>query len=115
MSKFAVGSILKASACFMLMVLAGCGGMSRDLVVGNLSVDGTKVSFRFANDSSGSGDVVMWIEQDGRVFCEHIVSVNPHYSYTTSFHCRPLAAGRFVLRVEWAQNYRDRALVAIRI
>ncbi len=110
------GAFRKLAACGAIaasLLLAACG--AEGLSIGNLTSSDRTVSFRIANDSGKSGDVVLWIEQDGLASCERVTEVRAHYSYTIRFYCPTLRSGRFTLRYGWAADYREKALVAERI
>jgi|GEM_PF-5375465 len=57
----------------------------------------------------------MWIEQEGRVFCETLTDVQPNSSYTIRMHCPAVRNGTFFVHADWAESSRRRALVANRI
>jgi len=100
-----------ASCAALLLSACGAEGLS----IGNIVGDGTTITFKIANDSSASGDVVMWIEQNGLRGCEYVTELNARQSYNMRIGCPTLKSGRFNLRVAWAHAARDRALVAERI
>ncbi|PZU85739.1 MAG: hypothetical protein DI527_20885 [Chelatococcus sp.] len=102
-----------AGALAMALFLSCCG--AEGLSVGNIVGDGTTITFKIANDSGTTGDVVMWIEQSGLRGCEYVTALNARQSYNMRIGCPTLKSGQFTLRVVWAHVARDRALVAERI
>jgi len=108
-------------------VLIGCGGFitvllvivyfssAEGLAVGNLHANGTNVKFVLANNSTGSGDVVFWIEQGEFKFCEHVATVSSNTNVNFSFTCPQLRPGNLLVRVMWADFNEDAASIARRI
>ena len=90
-------------------LLAACG--AEGLAVGNLARKDGGISFKLANDSTDTGDVVLWIEQDDVLSCERVVRVEANHTYDITIGCS-LTARPFYLRFAWASAMRERALVA---
>ena len=85
-----------------------------DVVIGDLKYDGISVSFKLANDSKTSGDVVFWFVQDGVDRCPKVMSVKAKSAYEVKVRC-DLSKGKYVVRHNWASNEREQYLVAERI
>ena len=101
---------------FVIFVLARINGPSSSgLNVGGLEAGYNSVTFDMANTSSKSGDVVVWVEQDGLRRCERIFRMKANTRVSNiSFSCN-IGEGRFKLRGAWASSMSDRASVARRV
>lgn len=104
-------SFLLMALC-AVSLLAACG--AEGLAVGNLLRHEGGVSFKLANDSSTTGDVVIWIEQGGATSCERLLRVEAHNAYDVKMRCL-LSPESYMVRFAWASAARERALVAERI
>lgn len=102
-----------ASLCVVAPLLTACG--AEGLAIGNLAQDAERISFKLANDSGRTGDVVFWIEQDELTSCERVAHVDARHSYDIKMACGTMRDGRFYVRFAWASDVRERALVAERI
>lgn len=99
-----------------VIVLIAVGLSSVDgLNIGNLHAEGSGVSFKIANTSAKSGDVVLWIEQSGNTMCERVTYVAARMSYDVKFACPSLQAGQYTLHPQWAEFDLDKAAIAERI
>lgn len=85
------------------------------LAVGNLNANGASVKFALANNSTDSGDVVFWIEQDDFKFCEHVATVKSNANVNFSITCPQLKPGKLFVRAMWADFDEDAASIATRI
>ncbi len=91
------------------------GPSSSGLNVGGLEASYNRVTFDMANTSSKSGDVLVWVEQDGLRKCERVFRMKAKMRVRNiSFSCK-IPDGRFSLRYAWASSMSDRASVARRI
>lgn len=107
------GRARRAVALFIsCALLTACG--AEGLAVGNLTRKDGGISFRFANDSADTGDVVLWIEQDNVTSCERILRVEANHTYDVTIGCS-MTVRPFYLRFAWASAMRERALVAQRV
>lgn len=102
-----------AGAAFATLLLSACA--AEGLNIGNLVHEGNALTFKLANDSGNAGDVVMWVRQNDLTFCERIVRIAARQVYDIRLACPSLQGGRAYVRVTWASNARDRALIAERI
>ncbi len=112
---------MRRSLCFCATIgttlaalfLSACD--TEGLNIGNLVHEGNALTFKLANDSGNTGDVVMWIRQNDLTFCERVVRVQARQVYDIRLGCPSLQGGRAHVRATWATNARERALVAQRI
>ncbi|WP_299044321.1 hypothetical protein [uncultured Tateyamaria sp.] len=70
-----------------------------DIVLKNTLPDplfgGANLFFDLNNYSSYVGDVLFWIEQDGREFCVHVTDVAAQAGYNMKMKCGELRSGNF--------------------
>ncbi|MCC4242969.1 hypothetical protein [Stappia indica] len=85
--------------------------------IGNLQSTGAKgiVSFKIANPSDRSDDVVMYIVQGNSRMCEHVGRLEKKRSYDIRFACRSMGLGDFKIVAEWASYSPEIANIASRL
>lgn len=99
---------------FVFLVMVGLSSVD-GLSIGNLKAEGSSLSFKIANTSSTSGDILLWVEQSGNTMCERVTYVKAKMSYDIRFVCPTLRSGQFTLHPQWASFDPSKIAVAERI
>lgn len=96
-------------------ILAAIVFAVEDLMIDNLQVVHQNFTFRLANISGRSGDVLLWVEQDEFRLCESIIHAEAHSSYNIALRCPTLQPGKLLLQAAWAEHDPAMAAIARRI
>lgn len=90
-----------AGGLFLVLILIGYIS-SNKLVLGQIEASSSGfVEFRLANPTSNSGDIVLYIIDDGIRKCEHITHMGADTAREFRFNC-VIVAPQFEIRAEWA-------------
>lgn len=102
--------ILGAAAYRFSSGLSG-GGLS----MGNVSSKNGTVRFIVSNNSPRNGDVVVWIDQNGKELCERVFPIAKNARVEIAFKCDTLDIGPMNIEMGWAFAYSSKASTARRI
>ena len=105
------GGVAAFVAVIVLIALASIEGLS----IGNLTASGNVIKFKLANSSKKSGDILIWVIQNGNEQCERVMEVDRSTTYNLTMYCPTLRPGQFTLNHQWAEYDRDMAAVAERV
>ncbi len=98
----------------LIVLMSIFGANSRGLNIGSIVRNGNNTSLKISNSSKKSGDILIWVEQNGIETCEHVFHAEPSKVYSLTISCPNLGVGKYNVWTKWAKS-NGKASVAKRI